>query len=93
MFMGKNWKTARRNNSRTYDTDRYELFYHYLGEDCGFERTVWPTRVFAGPEEFNRSHVDLVVDPGKNRSESVTETDKLHNFRKNLTQEKAQFLP
>lgn len=91
--MNKIWKKSKRNGTRTYDTDRYELFYHYIEGEDGFTRSVWPTRPLVGPEEFNRSHIDLVVDPVRNRCDVIVEEDKLHRFRKNLAEEKVKFMP
>ena len=86
--MKKSWKKG----GRTYDTDRYESLYHF-NEDR-FYRSVWPESPFVGPDGYNRSHVDLVLENHSNRVDHIIDpTNPVFRARATLNSDKAKFRP
>lgn len=55
---------------KTYDTDRYDIRYH-ISEDTAFYKSVWESPTYVGPESYNNSHVDKILDPGNNRASDI----------------------
>lgn len=56
--------------TRTYDTDRYDIRYH-ITEDSEFFKSVWEMPTYVGPESYNNSHIDKVLEPYNNRASDV----------------------
>jgi hypothetical protein len=80
--------------TRTYDTDRYDLRYH-ITEDGEFFKSVWEMPVYAGPESYNNSHVDKILEPGNNRSADVMNCgyNPFISIRTHQSQDTAMFRP
>ena len=65
--MSKTWKK----DGRTFDTDRYNPVYHVVGDE--FCKSVWPESPFVGPDAYNRSHIDLIVENYNNDVNQILE--------------------
>lgn len=87
--MSKRWKK----NGRTYDTDRYETSYHFVGDS--FYRNTWEESPFVGPDSYNRSHIDLIMDNRYNRADFITDGkgNPYLTAKATLSPEKAKFKP
>lgn len=79
---------------RTYDTDRYELRYH-ITEDAEFFKSVWEMPTYVGPEAYNNSHIDKILEPGNNRASDVMNCgyNPFINNRGYQSQERVKFRP
>lgn len=86
--MKKSWKKG----GRTYDTDRYESLYHL--NDDKFFKSVWPEGPIVGPDGYNRSHIDLIIDGYRNRVGHIADpTNPFFEARATLDSGKAKFKP
>ena len=86
--MKKSWKRG----GRTYDTDRYESLYHFC--DDRFYKSVWPESPLVGPEGYNRSNIDLMLDNRKNRVDVIkSPSNPFFEARSRLSSERAKFEP
>ena len=86
--MSKTWKKG----GRTYDTDRYNSAYH-VDEDR-FYKSVWEESPFVGPEAYNRSHIDLIIENRNNDVNNILDaTNLLYRIRAASSPERAKFTP
>ena len=85
--MKKSWKKS----GRTYDTDRYEMIYHFV--ENRFYRSVWPESPFVGPGAYNRSHIDLMTEYSYNRVSNVINENNPYFMRSFIDQDRMKFKP
>lgn len=75
----------------TYMSDRYEMRYHFaVGEDDTLVKTIWEDCPFIGPEGYDLSHVDIIIDNIVNRTKYILDggADFQEWQRKNYTHQK-----
>jgi hypothetical protein len=77
----------------TYMSDRYEMKYHLPCDDDGFlVRTMWEDSPFVGPESYDLSHVDIIMDSYANGPRYILDGDDFQAWlRKSYKQQ--QFRP
>ena len=86
--MKKSWKTG----NRTYDTDRYEMIYHFCEET--FHRGVWAGASSVGPCAYNRSNIGLIMGCPDNSPGWVMSSDNpFFAQRTSLSKDSAKFKP
>lgn len=79
---------------RTYDTDRYDIRYH-ISEDTVFYKSVWAAPAYVGPESYNNSHIDRVIESNNNRASDVKDCgyNPFIANRSHMSQDSAKFKP
>ena len=84
-------KKIPKKSKSTYDTDRYEFSYSVTKVDG---RVVWEVRPEVGPDAYNNSHIDLLLDTFRNSSHCVNRHDNPY-YRNGyiLSSENAKFKP
>jgi hypothetical protein len=85
-------KTGKRG---TYDTDRYELRYHVLEDMTAFYKSLWASPAYVGPESYNNSHIDRVIESNNNRASDVMDCgyNPFITNRGYMSQDSAKFKP
>ena len=61
-----------------FHTDRFELTWHQLIDDDNertFEKTVWETPVYVGPEAYDSSSIDNICNNARNDVRTVISND------------------
>ena len=83
--------------TRTYDTDRYDIRYHIseISDDTAFYKSVWAMPAYVGPESYNNSHVDKILESRNNRACDILDQGYNPRFinRSLQSQERAKFTP
>ena len=86
--MSKTWKKG----GRTYDTDRYNSAYH-INEDR-FYKSIWEESPFVGPDAYNRSHIDLIIENYNNDVNNILDpANPVFSAHVTLSSERAKFIP
>ena len=86
--MSKTWKKG----GRTYDSDKYRSLYHVV-EDT-FCKCVWPESPFVGPEAYNRSHIELIMENHNNDVNHILDpTNPFFSASATLNSERVKFTP
>jgi len=86
--MGKTWKKG----GRTYDTDRYNSLYHNDGDT--FYKCVWEESPFIGPDAYNRSHIELIMENHNNDVNRILDpTNPLYRVRGTSSPDRVKFAP
>ena len=55
----------------TYMSDRYDMKYHLCEDGESFSRNVWEDSPYVGPESYDLSHIDLIMDDYSNRARYI----------------------
>ena len=86
--MSKTWKKG----GITYDTDRYRSVYHV--SEGGFYKSVWEESPYVGPDAYNRSHIDLIIENHNNHvNQILIPTNPFFSIRTTLSSERVKFTP
>lgn len=86
--MSKTWKKG----GVTYDTDKYRSLYH-VDEDS-FYKSVWEESPFVGPDAYNRSHIELIMENHNNDVNRILDpTNLLYRIRATSSPDRVKFVP
>lgn len=80
----------------TYDTDKYEVRYHISeSDDAAFFKSVWEVPAYVGPESYNNSHIDRIIESNNNRASDVMDCgyNPFIANRSYISQDSAKFKP
>jgi hypothetical protein len=56
----------------TYDSDKYEMSYRVDNKDT-FLKSVWESAVYVGPEAYNLSNINCILDNMRNSCANILE--------------------
>lgn len=80
---------------RTYDTDKYGIRYHIVEDSVALVKSVWEEPAYVGPESYNNSHIDRILESRNNRACDIMDQGYNPRFinRSLQSQERAKFTP